>query len=298
MTVTIILPVFNRANTLVRCVESVLAQTFGDWELLAVDDASWDESVRVLEGFGDPRIRVIRHEVNGGPSVARNTALAAATGDYIAFLDSDDEWLPTKLERQLSTLRDGGFDACGCDYFLASNDAERRVSPTTSGDWSETLQERCDLGNGTTLMVRRECAVAVGSFDVALRLYEDWDWVLRLVRRFKYTVVSEPLARVHESGPRNPDAFATGAEYFLSKHEPEFAVSSAERRDWLRSKHYENVAANAFAWRRMALGCRYVWKSFAAQPSRRPQLLAAIGLAMWDGVFRTTLLHRVLNRRR
>ena len=88
--VTIILPVFNRAATLRRCVESVRAQTFADWELIAVDDASTDDSIAVLESFGDPRIRVLCHDTNRGPGAARNTALASARGEFFALIDSDD----------------------------------------------------------------------------------------------------------------------------------------------------------------------------------------------------------------
>ena len=113
--ISIILPMYNRAATLRRCVESVLAQTCADWELIAVDDGSVDESVRVVEAFGDARIRLLRHERNRGPSAARNTAIEAAHGEYLALLDSDDEWLPTKLEKQIARLRVGDCELCGCE---------------------------------------------------------------------------------------------------------------------------------------------------------------------------------------
>ena len=108
--VSIIIPVYNRAATLPRCIASVLAQTIADWELIAVDDCSSDESIQVIESFGDPRIRVLRHEQNRGAGPARNTGMLAAQGTYIAFLDSDDEWLPAKLERQIAALEKTGRD--------------------------------------------------------------------------------------------------------------------------------------------------------------------------------------------
>ena len=105
--VSVILPFYNRAATLGRCVQSVLAQSFADFEIVAVDDASTDESARDLAALGDPRIRVVRHETNRGPAAARTTAMRAALGDVFAFIDSDDEWMPAKLERQLARLQSG-----------------------------------------------------------------------------------------------------------------------------------------------------------------------------------------------
>jgi glycosyltransferase involved in cell wall biosynthesis len=226
--ISVILPVYNRAATLRRCVGSVLAQTFTDWELIAVDDGSSDGSVGVLEAFGEARIRVIRHERNRGPAAARNTAIEAARGEYLALIDSDDEWMPTKLEKQIARLRSGDCDLCGCEYWLAANGSEQRVTFPATESWAEVLHTKCELGNGTTLVLRRECAEAVGAMDERLRVYEDWDWMLRLVQRFRFSPIAEPLARVHVGGPRSARAFAAAAEIFLVKHDAAFAG----RRAW------------------------------------------------------------------
>src|SRR3954452_5658596 len=102
MKVSILLPIYNCAHTLERCLASIRAQTEQDWELIAVDDGSSDGSLELLRGTGDPRVRVLQHARNRGASAARNTALAAAAGEYVALIDSDDEWLPAKLEAQLA----------------------------------------------------------------------------------------------------------------------------------------------------------------------------------------------------
>lgn len=103
MTVSIITPAYNAALLISHAIESVQAQTFTDWEMLIVDDCSTDNTCDIVEHYAlsDPRIHLIRQSENGGPAKARNTALKAASGRYIAFLDSDDLWLPEKLERQL-----------------------------------------------------------------------------------------------------------------------------------------------------------------------------------------------------
>ena len=294
--VSVILPVFNRASTLARCVGSVRAQTFADWELVAVDDGSTDDSIAALESIRDPRIRVLRHERNRGPSAARNTAMAEARGDVFALLDSDDEWLPGKLAAQLDLLEI--CDLCGCEYWLAEDGAERRVRLPEPPSWVEVLHTRCELGNGTTLMLRRKCAEEIGPFDEWMRVYEDWDWALRLVTRFRYSVVPEPLARVHGGGLRAARNFAIGAEFFLAKHDGEFARLGAQHRARVRAKHFENVAANAFANREFLLGSRYLVKSFAEFPAQSPARLGALVLAPVDALFGTSLIDRAAAWRR
>ena len=101
VSVSIILPTYNRAALLPRSIESVLGQTYGDFELIVVDDGSQDDSAAVVARFADKRIHYLRLARNGGVSAARNAGLAEAAGKYIAFQDSDDEWMAEKLERQM-----------------------------------------------------------------------------------------------------------------------------------------------------------------------------------------------------
>jgi teichuronic acid biosynthesis glycosyltransferase TuaG len=108
--VSIITPAWNSARFIGQAIGSVVAQTFRDWEMTIVDDCSVDDTCGIVEGFmkTDPRIRLIRLGKRSGPAVARNTAIEAASGRYIAFLDSDDMWLPEKLERQLRFMEERG----------------------------------------------------------------------------------------------------------------------------------------------------------------------------------------------
>src|SRR4030042_5052103 len=103
-TVSIIIPTYNRAHLVMRAINSVLDQSFQDFEIIIVDDASRDNTEKMVSGIRDKRIFYIRHEKNRGGSAARNTGIKQARGEYIAFLDSDDEWLPEKLEKQLKVL--------------------------------------------------------------------------------------------------------------------------------------------------------------------------------------------------
>ena len=171
---------------------------------------------------------------------------------------------------------------------------ERRISLPAPASWAEELHVRCTLGNGTTLLARRACLLAIGPLDEQLRIYEDWDWMLRFALRFRYTVLEEPLARVHFSSPRDPVVFAQSAERFLQNHAAEFQRLGPAHAGKVRSLHYEYVAANALAQRWFALGCAYVLKSVAAAPFRRPLILGALPVAAIDAALGTSLLARLM----
>ena len=100
-TVSIIIPTYNRERLVCKAINSVLRQTYSDYELIVVDDGSVDQTPRAVSQFQDPRIRYLCQHINAGECAARNIGLTAAQGRYIAFLDSDDEWLPNKLEKQV-----------------------------------------------------------------------------------------------------------------------------------------------------------------------------------------------------
>jgi len=124
--VSVIVPLYNKAPYVRRALDSVAAQTFGDFELIVVDDGSTDEGASVVESFGDGRVRLIRQE-NTGPGAARNRGINEARGEVLAFLDADDEWLPTYLEEGLRALDAAGpsVAAATCGYFEHPSGASR-----------------------------------------------------------------------------------------------------------------------------------------------------------------------------
>lgn len=126
--VSIITPTYNAERTIAMCIESVQGQTYADWELLITDDCSQDGTVDIVRKYAlsDSRIRLFCLESNGGAGMARNNSIREARGRYIAFLDADDRWLSTKLERQLSFMRQNGVAVCYSSYVTC--DAEGRVN--------------------------------------------------------------------------------------------------------------------------------------------------------------------------
>ena len=122
--VSIITPLYNSGRYIASTIESVFAQTYSNWEMLITDDCSTDGGPSIVERYAsaDPRIRLLRLESNGGPGVARNNSLKAARGRYIAMLDSDDRWLPDKLEKQLAFMKSHGYGIVYSSYLLCSDD--------------------------------------------------------------------------------------------------------------------------------------------------------------------------------
>jgi len=203
-TVSVVIPVYNRAATLPRAVASVRAQDFADWELILVDNGSGDGGAEVALALEDPRIRVIRHPVNRGAPAARNTGIRAASGRLIAFLDSDDEWLPGKLGPQVAAL-DAAPERLGalCTGFVlhrvATGGRFERV-PAPDGSWQATLLDGCTVSPGSTLLARRACFDTVGLFAEDLPRFEDWDWLLRLIERYDFDCLPAMGALVHLDG--------------------------------------------------------------------------------------------------
>lgn len=119
--VSIVMPSYNTAEYIADSIRSVIAQTYTDWELIIVDDCSRDNSVEVINSFGDPRIRLLINEKNSGAALSRNRALREAKGKWIAFLDSDDTWEPEKLEKQIRFMEENGYAFTFTDYRICLN---------------------------------------------------------------------------------------------------------------------------------------------------------------------------------
>ena len=203
-TVSVVVPTFNRASLLPRAIDSVLAQTFTDFELLVVDDASTDETAEVVRRYADPRVRYLVQPHNTGVAGARNRGMRAARGDFIAFLDSDDEWMPEKLERQIGLLR-GTSPSVGLVYSGVESVREGGV-PTIEpagarGDiYREMLHRNVIHGGGSNVVMRRQVIATAGFFHEGLPAIEDYEYWLRITRFFEVDAIDEPLVRYHDRG--------------------------------------------------------------------------------------------------
>ncbi len=200
--VTVIIPTYNRSALLPRAIKSVVMQSYQNWELLIVDDGSSDNTAQLVASYKDERIKYLHHVINRGAGAARNTGISSARGEYLTFLDSDDEWLPRKLEIQLGVFSNSQMLNLGivsCQFIISEGELEITSSKRVfKGDvFNDVLARKARLNETPTLMVRRRVVQPDVMFDEALSNYQDMDYVLRIVRHSQMDVVDEPLVRVH-----------------------------------------------------------------------------------------------------
>jgi glycosyltransferase involved in cell wall biosynthesis len=203
--VSIVLPTFDRLGFLLEAVDSVRAQTIRDWELIVVDDGSTDGSVERLETIADPRIQIHRRTHTGHLAQLRNAGIAAARAPWIAFLDSDDRWLPQKLERQLdyhaghrrfrwSYTGRRFIDAGGREL---SQGGFRMWQPHSGWILPRLLTHDANIAL-PSVMVERTLLLEVGAFDPERLAAEDYDLWLRLAERCECGVVESALLEIRK----------------------------------------------------------------------------------------------------
>lgn len=238
--VSVIIPTFNRNSFLESAIESVLTQTFRDFEIIIVDDASSDDVHECLKQFDDPRLKHIRHKVNRGEAGARNTGIENSTGEYIAFLDDDDTWLPEKIEQQLSVLENlpakvaGIYSGYVAIEFSSKKTLYTKV-PAMRGDICNDLLVRNLIGTPSTVMIRRACIQQAGLFDENLCYGVDHDFYLRIAKHYHFEYIKKPLVKytIHEKRlTNNPDIVAKGLEAFSRKYSEKICTMN-----FRRSKH-------------------------------------------------------------
>jgi glycosyltransferase involved in cell wall biosynthesis len=203
--VSVIIPTYNRRNRIQKAIRSVLAQTCSDSEIIVVDDGSTDDTAvdvaRLAEN--DQRIRLLQHGRNKGAPAARNTGIGASRGEFVSFLDSDDEWLPDKLAKQTELFRDGppalGVVHCGCTKVFADGRPPEDLSFDLRGDVYASLLARYGVQT-STLLVRRDCFDVAGGFREGLRGCQEWDLCIRLARHYLFDYAPEPLVAYHIHG--------------------------------------------------------------------------------------------------
>jgi glycosyltransferase involved in cell wall biosynthesis len=199
--VSVVIPTHNRAAVLPRAIDSVLVQTDSDLEVLVVDDHSSDDTRRVVAAYTDPRVCYIEQDAGTrGVAAARNLGLRKASGEFVAFLDDDDEWFPEKLARQIPLFDSGG--RIGIVYSGAVNVySEQRSAVRIAEHRGELYREmlvRNRIHGLSGVVIRRNIIREVGFFDETLPAIEDYDYWLRICRRHDVDCVSEPLIRYYD----------------------------------------------------------------------------------------------------
>ena len=195
--VSVIIPLYNRQDTIQRAVDSVLSQSYSNIEVLVVDDGSTDHSIEMLEKYhNDNRVRIFCQEYNQGANAARNRGIREAKGDYIAFHDSDDEWLPDKLEKQIKRMEYGDFQVSFCAFKRQYPKTIQIIPDISEQLSSDKIKERLKKANivGTpTLVIHREVVHEIGIFDEEMPRLQDYELAIRIAQKFDICFVNEVL---------------------------------------------------------------------------------------------------------
>jgi glycosyltransferase involved in cell wall biosynthesis len=285
--VSVVIPTFNRAYVVARAIDSVLEQTYRPCEIFVVDDGSTDNTADVLRSYKD-RIVYIRQD-NAGPAAARNRGIREAKGEFVAFLDSDDVWLATKLERQVTSLQCAGehVPCCLCNSILEMPECEGRTS-FDMARLSLTEPQGFCLNPAAILatrfilfvqsvMVRRSFLLECGGFDERLWFMEDHDLALRLALRGPWVLVREPLTRwcgalddgnLSVAATKQPIRLYESIEYIDRKILEGETISEPRVKGYLR-RELRSVRSRLLAERWAAAG-------------GTPRKLMAKGILAWD----------------
>jgi len=254
--VSIIIPTYNRADLVGHAIESVLEQTYADWELIVVDDGSEDDTRDVVARYTDPRIQYIYQENRKLPG-ARNTGIRASTGEYVAFLDSDDRFLPDKLEAQVASIADRadvGLVASGWTEVDGQLNPLRTICP-----WR--LNVKLSLDSWLygcpfivpVILVRRHWLQQVGLFDEKQHYVEDWDLWLRLAYagcQMEWAPATVCLRTIHDSNMvRNAAAMSEGIFRLFEKFfaQPGLPPDILSQKDQVHANAHLDGAVRAFA---------------------------------------------------
>ncbi|CAN1498250.1 WcaA Glycosyltransferases involved in cell wall biogenesis [Burkholderiaceae bacterium] len=240
--ISVIMNCFNGQNYLSEAIESVISQSYSNWEIIFWDNRSTDLSAQIALSYDDPRIKYMLSPEHTTLHEARNRALKVASGEYLAFLDVDDYWFPEKLELQLSLFNKENVGIVYSNYYIkdevrgAQRLAIKYALP--QGDVLDHLLKR-HIAGLLTLIIRKSAILPFNEpFDSSYRIMGDYDLLVTLAKTWKFACIDRPMAvyRVHqknESGPQNNHVLISEWEYFAAKHSVDPVISSNVNFCWV-----------------------------------------------------------------
>jgi len=197
--VSIIIPTYKRPDLLKKAITSVLIQKDVSFEIIVVNDFN-DDLKPLINSFNDVRINLLFNNRKKGANGARNTGILNSNGDYIAFLDDDDEWLPNKLVKQMDVLKemDSSWGGAYCGFKFFEYDKWFIKTNLKSGNlFTDLLTGKNECNAGSTLMVKKYIFNEIGLFDEKLQRHQDLEFLIRFFRKYKLICIKEPLAIIN-----------------------------------------------------------------------------------------------------
>lgn len=302
--VSVIIPSYNAVNTILETVESVLAQSYSNFELLIVDDGSTDQTLEIVESINDPRIRVFKYVNAGvqGPAAGRNRGLAHARGKLIAFLDHDDVWLPEKLQCQVEALVDNPDAAVAYCWVDMIDTNGKIIGPGThvivDGNAFDALLRGCFPLTGSNPLIRRSTLDQLGLFDEEIGYCDDWDMWLRISESYEFTCIPRPLVlwrKYQENTSSDTGTMAICGQAVLERAFARNPTMDKSQREIAIIALYESVIASS-GWgnptrAQTRVTLNYALAAFRMKPNllisiwRKPWLLRALAKATLIQIF-------------
>jgi len=288
ITVSVIIPTYNRASLIGRAIKSVLNQTYQKFEIIIVDDGSTDKTEEIIKSFKDERVRYIRNEKNKGASAARNIGIRFARGGYIAFQDSDDEWLPEKLEKQMKvfeiTAEKVGVVYSG--FWRIKNNKKiyipsNKITKKEGYIHKEILRE--NFVTTQVVIIKKKCFKKAGMFDERLPRLQDWELWIRISKFYEFKYIDEPLVISYHTPDcisENKNALIKAFELILKKHFLEI------RRNRKLLAYHQYVIGNLLCRiGKMAQGRRYLLGALKSYPLKIKCLIVAFASLFGESVY-------------
>lgn len=221
MRISVVIPTYNREETITMCLDSVVKQTYHPYEIIVVDDASTDSTVKVIKAYQNELVRVIQCSHNKGAQAARNIGIREAKGDWIAFHDSDDLWLPNKLEMQKEAVEKSGFDVCAGGGIQKKGNEESPIclNGFSGNIYKEVLEQRMYIMY-PTLLVKKDILEEIGNLDESVVAYQELDTSIRLAQKNNIIYINKPLFVyvIHDTMFRNSKRGLRGVKYLYKKY--------------------------------------------------------------------------------
>ncbi|GAB3319814.1 glycosyltransferase family 2 protein [Haloplanus salinarum] len=274
--VSVVIPAYNRPRKLERALQSVLDQQYSAIEIIVVDDYSSPpiREVLTVEDLPSSSIQIIRHDENRGGSAARNTGIDAAEGEYIAFLDDDDEWRKTKIDQQVRVFQSAS-EELGLVYTgIEQRDSGGKINGVTRPETPRNIKKRLLLddfiGTFSSIMVRSEVPEAVGKLDERFPSWQDWEFYIRVVQSYEVRAIPDPLVIRHNEGEQISDNFErkknTTVPLLIDKYRPladEYGWTF--KRKWLANLNFR-LGYSALSNAKYDEGKRFLRRSIRMNP--------------------------------
>lgn len=296
MKVSVVLPTHNRANILEKSLQSVVNQTYRNLEIIVVSDGSTDNTDTLLSEYktSDSRINYISYHPNKGGNHARNVGIKNATGDFIAFLDDDDEWVPEKIHLQIQEFMKNpkvGLIYTGAEIIYNKNKLSYKSTPKKFGDLSKDILISNYIGSTSSVMVKTSILAVSGEFDEKLKAQQDYDLWIRICQLTSIGFVSKPLLKYHNYNSTKQisddlEKYVDSIVYINKKYE--YLYKKVD--DIIKVKHrqssYMFLSTKSLRNNNPKVARRYILKHFKNNPNFKAILMYIITFLKYETILK------------